>query len=100
MSHQLVFAMFQTPEPPKPAPVDALLPAIEPSVSQYKVPARTGAPNFDTASMAEIATTTVRSAFVREPVIRFAMDGFNVPLLERTSEAPAQSCAKTHPCGG
>ena len=83
VSHQFASAVLQMPEPPTSAPVDALLPAVEPSVSQYRFPARTGPPNSDTASTAEITTTTVRSAFVWEPIARFATRLFKVPLTTR-----------------
>src|SRR5688572_10079905 len=39
------------PERPRFAPVDALFPPVEPSVSQYSVAARAGPPNSDTAIM-------------------------------------------------
>src|SRR6266576_1823855 len=66
------------PEPPRFAPVDALLPPVEPSVSQYRVPARAGPPNSDNASMAEVTTAPVRSTF--SPPFRFAMRLFKIPL--------------------
>src|SRR5687768_6944483 len=62
------------PEPPRLAPVDALLPAVEPSVSQYRAAARTGPPNSDTASMAEIAAK-VRSTFPYGLPVLFAVGG-------------------------
>src|SRR5689334_20695976 len=58
--HQLVSAVLQMPEPPKFAPVDALLPPVEASVSQYRDPARTGTPNSDTARITNVASATTR----------------------------------------
>ena len=67
-------------EPPRFAPVDALLPPVEPSVSHYRVPARAGPPNSDTASMARVTTAAMPSAFLREPLVRFVMRFFKIPL--------------------
>ena len=74
------FAVLQMPEPPRFAPVDALLPPVEPSVSQYRVPARAGPPNSDTANMARVSTAAVRSAFLHGPPVRFAMGCLKTPL--------------------
>src|SRR5688572_2813025 len=64
------------PERPRFAPVDALFPAVEPSVSQYKVPACARPPNSDTVSIARIATATVRIAFRHDPPTGFEMSLF------------------------
>jgi hypothetical protein len=50
------------PEPPKFAPLDASLPTVEPSVSQYSVAPRAVPPNSQSASMAESTSAAFRSA--------------------------------------
>src|SRR2546430_5775951 len=51
-SHQFVSVLFHVPDPPRFAPLEALLPAIEPSVSQKRGPACTERPNSASAVMA------------------------------------------------
>src|SRR5437773_8792868 len=81
------------PEPPKLAPVDALLAPVEPSVSQYKVPACAGPRNPATASIAKVTTVVVRKSRLQPPVgcaIRFfksfpVRDAF---ATEKAGQAP------------
>jgi hypothetical protein len=80
--HQLAAAVLHVPEPPRFAPVEALLPAVEPSVSQYKVPARAGLLNSNTAITAKTTTATARSASECEPFVRFGMRRFKMLLKE------------------
>src|SRR5437773_621099 len=62
VSHQLVSTELHMPEPPRFAPVRALLPVVEPSASQYKVPAYAGLANCHDARMAESTAAMVHSA--------------------------------------
>ena len=97
LSHQFATEVLQTPEPPRFAPVDALFPAIDPSVSHVSVAAPAPAPaaNCNTATMTDVVTATVCSVLRCGPAIRFAMRFFKNPMLGTFNgavEAPQWKC--------
>jgi len=72
------------PEPPRFAPVDALLPPLEPSVSQYKIPAPAVPWNADRASTAELTTPNIRNKFLYEYAVGFVLGFFKISPKDGT----------------
>ena len=90
MSHQLASAELQMPAPPKLEPVDALLPPVEPSVSQYRLPAFAWSANSDIANRTEVSTATALDRFLHEYAMRFTEEAGKLAAGSRRAERRAR----------